>query len=383
MRTHSSRSLYTVLCTLLTCTLIIGILAPCLRAADEPTLQVMILNLEETDQGENVMYEGSSYNVYIGVTGGLSFVSGVTITVPWATYLTTNETPVLYFTAPLYEDQHSFTMTASKDGYLPANMTITILRGSLHITTASTSIKEGSEVTVTITDQRGVPIDAAAVKMRGETVASTNAAGKATLTAPEVPQDQDLVLSATKDGYVYGTKTLVVSNIHSQLFTINLSQTIPILVALVAVIVAVGLVRWRQTHPSLHRKNPPEDPEGSRLDFSLETTKEASSPKVEEIRIPLMEKKKETTFLTRDKEPTHTTKDRTVSTEDWFQGTDYTKFKLDELTGKIDAKREGKWFVGEDDIESKVDEALKKKTTPKKPNTTRTSHSTNTTRKTR
>jgi hypothetical protein len=364
--TQPNRTLYTVLCTLISCTILFSLLAPCLTAADEPALEIMILNLEESDEYENLMYEGSSYNIYIGVTGGLSFVNGVTVTVPWATYLTTNETPVLSFTAPQYTDHPSFTITASKAGYQPANMTIEILRGSLHISTATTSIREGAAVTVTVTDQHGLPIDTAQVKVRGDPVATTDASGKAQLTAPEVSQDQDLIVSATKDGYVTGSRTLVVSNIHSQLFIVDLSQTLPILIALVAVIVAVGIVRWRQKHSTSPSRRRPEDSEPSQLDFSLHTTNHTTSPKVEEIRIPLSEKKKETTFLTRDKTPTHHPTDRPVSSEDWFQGTDYTKFKLDEMTGKINGKKEGKWFEGEDDIESKVDEALKKKASPKK-----------------
>jgi len=44
------------------------------------------------------------------------------------------------------------------------------------------------------------------------------------------------------------------------------------------------------------------------------------------------------------------------------------RYKLDEMTGKIDQKNEGKWFEGERNIESKVDEALKKQPRKKKDN---------------
>ena len=42
------------------------------------------------------------------------------------------------------------------------------------------------------------------------------------------------------------------------------------------------------------------------------------------------------------------------------------RYKLDEMTGNIDKKNEGKWFEGERNIESKVDEALKKQSKRKK-----------------
>jgi hypothetical protein len=42
------------------------------------------------------------------------------------------------------------------------------------------------------------------------------------------------------------------------------------------------------------------------------------------------------------------------------------RYKIDELTGKIDQKTDGKWFEGEQDTKYKVDEALKKNLKKKK-----------------
>jgi len=345
--------------------LLIGLFVPRSVAQDEP-LSIEILNLEQSSSGENVMYEGSSYTVGVGVSGGLPIVPGVTISVPWSTFVTTNETPIIEFTAPLYADHPSFTMAASKEGYVSADMTITVLRGALHISMATTSVREGASLGLTITDQHGVPVDHAVIQLRGTNVTSTDPAGKATVTAPEVSQDQEVVVSVVKDGYVSGTRTLVISNIHSQLFTVDLSQILPIIVAGFVVIFAVGFVRWRQDHrPERMRREHREDPGPSTIPMAHKAGAEATS-KVEEIRIPLSEKKRETTVLPREKQPHRPVAKPPVDSGDWFQGTDYAKFKLDELTGKIDAQKDGKWFVGEDDIESKVDEALKKKATPKK-----------------
>jgi hypothetical protein len=36
------------------------------------------------------------------------------------------------------------------------------------------------------------------------------------------------------------------------------------------------------------------------------------------------------------------------------------RYKLDEITGKIDQQTDGKWFEGEKDSKYKVDETLKK-----------------------
>ena len=42
------------------------------------------------------------------------------------------------------------------------------------------------------------------------------------------------------------------------------------------------------------------------------------------------------------------------------------RYKIDELTGKIDQQTDGKWFEGEQDTKFKVDEALKKNLKKKK-----------------
>lgn len=357
--TYSSRYFSSVLCTVLASVLLMVPFILCGAAQDEQ-LSIEVLDLEQS--GDNVMYEGSTYTVGIGVSGGLPILSGVTVSVPWATYVTTNETPIIEFTAPLYTDHPSFTMTAEKPGFLSANLTFSVLRGALHISTPSTSVREQASMELTVTDQHGFPIEDATIQLRGVNITTTDAAGKATATAPEVNQDQEVVVSVMKDGYVSGTRTVVVSNIHSQLFTVDLSQILPIIIAGVVVIFAVGVVRWRQMHRPRHVHHH-EVLEPSTIQLAHKPSTESS--KVEEIRIPLVEKKKQTTFIPREK-PEHHPDAKPVGTADWFQGTDYAKFKLDEMTGKIDGKKEGKWFVGEGDIESKVDETLKKKVTPKR-----------------
>ena len=246
--TRRSSTLQTILYLFLFATLLCSLITPCLSAQSDQQLSIEVLNLEQTNSGDNVMYEGNTYTIGIGISGGLSIVQDVTITVPWATFLTTNDTPVLEFTAPSYSDHPSFTITASKPGYESANLTITVLRGALHVTTPSTSVREDSRLTVTVTDQRGTPIADAQVLVKGTPVAMSDSTGQVVISAPDVSQDQEVVLAAVKDGYVTGTRTVVVSNTHSQLFTVDMSQILPILVAVFVVIFAVGVVRWRQTH---------------------------------------------------------------------------------------------------------------------------------------
>ena len=360
--------LYVVLlAALITC-----LVVPCLPAQGTG-LQIEVLNLEQTTLADNVMYEGNQYTISVGISGGLPILQDVKITVPWTTFLTTNATPILEFTAPNYQDYPSFVISASKPGYESTNMTITVLRGALHMTTPSTSVREGGQITVSVMDQHGTSIADAKILMRGIPVATTDSMGQVVISAPEVSQDQEVVLAAAKDGYVTGTRTIVVSNVHSLLFTIDMSQIVPILVAVFILIFAVGLVRWRQTHRVTRTKGEDDDDGAPSVRVRTRSLpEEFSTPthgpsKIEEIRIPTSERRRDTTVITTEKEHVqHHPPEKHLEYDQWFQGTDYAKFKLDSMTGKINKNKEGKWFDGEDNIETKVDEVLKKKTQPRK-----------------
>ena len=77
-------------------------------------------------------------------------------------------------------------------------------------------------------------------------------------------------------------------------------------------------------------------------------------------------KKKETTILSEEKEDRGGFRGSEKRTDEWFKGQDYMRYKIDELTGKIDQKTDGKWFEGEHDSKYKVDETLKKNFKKKK-----------------
>ena len=97
-------------------------------------------------------------------------------------------------------------------------------------------------------------------------------------------------------------------------------------------------------------------------DISIST----NESRVEEIRIPVQVKKKETTILSEETTPEPVPEQRKKEMDEWFKGQDYMRYKLDELTGKIDQKTDGKWFEGEHDSKSKVDETLRKSYKKKK-----------------
>lgn len=165
-------------------------------------------------------------------------------------------------------------------------------------------------------------------------------------------------------------------------------QLAPILFAAIAVIFAIFYVRWRKrtqmdlpSQQTKHGTPPTEAPQESagargrpltndqasnRVSERSPTTFSSSTSKVEEIRIPLQEKRKETTVLSKDVPSETSTPHQNKDENEWFKGQEYMRYKLDEMTGSVDRKNEGKWFEGERDIQSKVDEALKKQSKRKK-----------------
>jgi hypothetical protein len=79
----------------------------------------------------------------------------------------------------------------------------------------------------------------------------------------------------------------------------------------------------------------------------------ARGPRIEEIRIHKPEVKKTTRYITEGRRET------CRSSVDWFNGADYIRYKIGELTGEIDEEKADKWFEGVDHIKSKLDKKLK------------------------
>jgi flagellar biosynthesis/type III secretory pathway M-ring protein FliF/YscJ len=144
----------------------------------------------------------------------------------------------------------------------------------------------------------------------------TDAEGIASLMAPEVTEDKTLTIKVIKSGYAPKSTTIRVEPAEGFTITINntiLDQLLPLLFAVLAVIFAIFIVRWRQkkasrppqpvikdqqlTKPRVQiqeRQGRRSEPEHSL--FTVNEPKKVSvstsTSKVEEIRIPVQEKKK-------------------------------------------------------------------------------------------
>ena len=362
---------------------------PSTSAQDEPALIIDLYDSNDWNkQAETYLFEGKSYDIVVS-TETESVILDVNITVLEQIYLTSVSEPYITITTPRFEDSDSLIITATKNGYDAAMVEFAVLKGELFIVTDKEMVEEKKEFQVTVTDQDGRPVEGAFVYASEDTTpVLTNQNGRALLRAPEIDIFSTATIQVIKSGYLPGSTTIRIEAMQGSIFELTESQFLQILPILFAILVVIFsiiyvLIRQKKTQKTLSQKKPADDsgkpqqypPEKQRFankqakylekeksDLSASTLES----RVEEIRIPVQAKKKETTYLSGEKEPEQRQEDQKIQKDEWFKGQDYMRYKLDELTGKIDQKTDGRWFEGEHDTKYKVDEALKKNLKKKK-----------------
>lgn len=360
-------------------------------AQDEPALIIEIYDSNDWNESVGtILFEGRNYDLTVS-TENESVILGVNITFLGMTYLTSLAEPFITVEAPRFDEYDSFVITATNEGYLTAAVQITVLKGELSIVADRGTIEEKKEFQVTVKDQDNKPVEGALVYITTDAAPiKTDLQGMVYAQAPEVEMITTTTIQVIKSGYLPGSTTIRIENVEGSIFELTESkflQILPILIAILVVIFAIAYVLWRQKrNPTIphqskragssdapqkyqqeklgqRSKNEPAlFPGNEKSDVSISR----SASRVEEIRIPVQAKKKETTYLSEEKEPEDVSEDRKKEQDEWFKGQDYMRYKLDELTGKIDQKTDGKWFEGERDSKYKVDETLKKSSKKKK-----------------
>jgi hypothetical protein len=364
---------------------------PKISAQGEQALIIEIYDSNDWNESVGtILYEGKNYDIIVS-TENESFILGVNISLLGTTYFTSTETPFVTVTAPRFNESESFVITATKEGYLPAEIEITVMKGELSIVADHGTVEEKKELRVTVTDQDNKPVEGALVYVTPEgPPVTTDLQGVAYAYAPETETVATTMIKVIKSGYLPGSTTIRVEHIEGFILGLPESkflQLLPVLIASLVVIFAIAYVLWRQKRTPMipnqtiriETLDKPETYQQEKLEQrfknkpALFSVKEKSNDsfsnsasRVEEIRIPVQVKKKETTYLTEEKELDEVSEDQKKETDEWFKGQDYMRYRIDELTGKIDQKTDGKWFEGERDIKYKVDETLKKSFKKKK-----------------
>ena len=350
---------------------------PVIKALDEKDLELFIFDYNNPpnriDNDAVVTFlEGKEYDVVVMNADGSGYAANATITVPWlSSFITTTVDYGLTITIPPYENYPAgFTITVSKPGYNTLEQEAIIVKGQLDVTTIQT-VQEGDVFSVQVTDDNEKAVLGTSVYIQDQgAVKKTDEDGKASLAAPSVNVDTQVYLVAHKDGYADVSKIILVTNIPTPAGISDWSLVYPIIIAVIVVVVIMVIVRLRkrkipkpiddpdwnfpsqnerfmrdENHSFTHRPHEKERIEPEAKDTI--TVVQTDDPRIEEIRLHRTTKQKETTIISDEEKPTEEAQQALKTKPDqWFEGTDELRYKVDKLTGKIDEQGADKWFEG-------------------------------------
>jgi preprotein translocase subunit SecG len=370
--------------------IVITIFSPAAFSQDEPVLLIEVYDSNNWNESSGaIVFEGKSYDITVS-TENESVILGVNITFLGTTYLTNLSEPYITVEIPPLDESESLMIRATKEGYQPGTIELSVLKGELTIVADRGVVEENKEFQVTVTDQDNNPVEDALVYVTEDaSPIHTDLQGKAIVQAPEIEIFTTTTIQVIKSGYLPSSTTIRIENVEKSFFNLTESkflQILPVLLAILVVIISILYVFLRQKRapkkmPQNTQEKTPEEPQQHRKEKQQRSkTETAKNPgmakrnisssnlesRVEEIRIPVQAKKKETTILTEENSEEQIPEDENKHPDEWFKGQEYMRYKIDELTGKIDQNTDGKWFEGEQDTKDKVDEALKKNLKKKK-----------------
>lgn len=399
-------------------------LAASVAASPQPALELYLFDSEAPSWeplAEPIFFEGHTYDIAITEENNVTFAYNVTLTIGTQdeTYKTTNAMPYITLTAPPYTAANNeLIITATKEGYDTAILLVTILKGTLCIVTDRVTVQEDESFSVIVTNSNEKKVPGCLTYLESVSshsyTAITNEYGIAYLPAPSVKEDTQLTVIAVKDGYAAATTHIRIENTQTTFIgdvSTELSDIIPVILAILSVITAIIIVTLRNRHdhympevkihqtykqstytkapktrnqpskipqynqskphtqtivqPAIQKNKPPEL--HAKITPSYKKT-ECRSAHIEEIRIHVKnQEKKPKKISTEDKIDRLIPRYKEHKYE-WFNGKDDIRYKIDSLTGEINEQQADKWFEGIDEIRSKVDEKLKKNNRKKNDN---------------
>ena len=309
-----------------------------------------------------------------------------------------DETRELIIQAPNVNQDLILIITASKEGYITTNKSITILNNEseqhfLFIETEFDTVEAGKmfRVTVKENDINGDEVYGALVAIQSfgdiKDEVYTDDTGRAWLRSPE--DKESITIIAQKDGYIDGQRVIKVNIEPPWWVDFISSRYFPIIIAVIFLLFAVIYVNHRQKKSIFSRaKEISDDKTMKKYETDSKTSPSATDKgrkkldehhstiggtvriqpqqeaKVEEIRISKPRKEKEIVPVKSEKDETEKVISRKKIQKrdyDWFKGTDDFRYEIDKITGKIDEKGIDKWYEGVESIRDKIDEKVKSK----------------------
>jgi hypothetical protein len=148
----------------------------------------------------------------VTITSNNTSLANATVTFNGETNLT-NTVGIVTFQAPrvVFDENNSYPITASKEGYNTTTASITILNvPQLFSTVLSTYLTENTTFVVTVVDEQGRIIDNATITFEA-TEYTTDENGTVTLQTPLVRKSETYFINVTKNGYLPNSLPIVVS----------------------------------------------------------------------------------------------------------------------------------------------------------------------------
>jgi hypothetical protein len=148
----------------------------------------------------------------VNITSQNTSLANATVTFIEETSLT-NTQGIVTFQAPrvVLDENNTYTIAASKEGYNTTTMSITVLNvPQLFATVASSYLTENTTFIVTVVDEQGRIIENATI-MFERTEYTTDENGTVTLQTPLVWKSETYFINVTKSGYFSNALPIVVS----------------------------------------------------------------------------------------------------------------------------------------------------------------------------
>ena len=319
---------------------------------------------------------------------GTPYVLNVTIIFNELPYLIVDESAEVTLQAPQVDSDRIYQIYALKEGYESSNKTIFILNNiSKNLVIITDDVVDAGRIfSVYIKNENGDPVPNVLVGIENnwEERDETDSDGRAWLTAPD--DQEEITILAQKEKYTQVKHKIRVNIEEHWLTTFLNSPTFPIIIALFILMVVIIYVNQRQKKSIFEKTINIAEKKSIRKNIgennitSYENKEEIinyksgpkdmvraqtqSDSKIEEIRITKPKKEKEIVPVKTEKDETEKiiSKNKIKKSEyDWFEGTDYIRYEIDKLTGKIDEEGKDKWFEGIEKIREKIDEKVKSK----------------------
>jgi hypothetical protein len=343
----------------------------------------------------NEIYENEDFSVSVYIlnkNNSPEYQIDVEIELNNEIFMTTEEYPELILKAPNVENDGFYDILARKKGFYSNNSTILIKNKlKLIVIPDSYTINENEQFSVIVKDENNNPVENATVAIQScsgkDSIGISNVNGRIWLTSPN--DREEILIRAKKDGYIDGVSTIRINKNIGIIEGLIQRPYAPVFLAFLVLLFAIIYVNYRkkksivffkQDHISNNQKNLENKSDssffisdntkkmGDKSEFkrNIESSYNTKGPKIEEIRIKRTSKEKDIVSMDNDNLKNNVNrkimdKYNIKNNDEWFKGSNDSKYKIDKYSTNEIEKEIDRWFEGTNDIKNKLDKRVKKK----------------------